>query len=151
MELDNDRKVDVLLELLKEKRRQVQWLKDLDFKIAYFTVSLLVAIMAWLGTAEQVKVPDCVLRVSVLSVSILALGFFLRNHSRHKGIRVENDNICQALLLMKVGEYDEQPILRKRSKRWWHDWPFWFGRLLYATVIAAAALSAWLSISYTLP
>jgi hypothetical protein len=50
MEINKERKVDILLKLLEENRKQVEWLKNLDHKIVYYTVLLFIVGIAWLAS-----------------------------------------------------------------------------------------------------
>ena len=135
MKLDDQRKIEVLLKLLEENQKQVEWLKELDFRITYYTVVAMLAGIVW--SASNSSIPAWLLVWVVIIMSLLTLLFLSRNHLRHMELNREYRRITKALLLTQKGEYAEEAIyiLRKRE-----DWIFHAGRTLYALAVVLAGM-----------
>jgi hypothetical protein len=147
IQLSNENKVSILVDLMKENRKQVEWVKNLDFKILYYTLAFWVAIVAWLSTKPPATTPKCVLSGAVILISILATGLFIRNHARHADLNTEFIRMASSLHLTTGNEYGLYVIYPKRNGS---DWAFHLGRGLYFLFIIIGATFTTLFI-WTLP
>ena len=137
MKLDDQKKADVLLKILEENRKQTEWVKNLDYKIVYYTVLFFLAGIAWLGSKPASAPPKWLFDLAIGVVSLLAIIFLLRNHMRHGGLNQEYFRIVEALLLNKENEYGSQPLYQARRDP---DWAFHAGRGIYAILIILSAI-----------
>lgn len=110
-------------------------MKDLDFKIAYQTLFLYAAIVAF-ATTNAISYPSvrCVLFVTVMLISFGATVFLIRNHGRHLGLINEDSKLREALHLNDNGEYG---VLISELKK--PDFYFHLGRILYVIFVMAGA------------
>ena len=138
LSLEDSEKIDVLLKLLEENKKHVEWLKNLDYKIMYRTILLFCAIGAWWGSKPDLLPPpsECLLISLTWVITVLALGFLLRNHLRHAGLNNEFKRICAALSLDKKKIYGEEAIVDLAN-----GFSFHFGRILYGVIILAGGIS----------
>ncbi len=130
-----DKKVDVLLKLMEENKKQIEWVKNLDYNIVYYTVLLFFAIIAWTASKPSfITLPNWFFILAVVTFTILALSFLYRNHYRHSRLNKEYENLKDALSLTKKDVYNSEPICIVGD-----DWAFIFGRILYAILIILGA------------
>lgn len=138
IDLRSDKKIEVLLHLLDENRKQVIWVKNLDFKMAYYSLGFFVAATAWFSAnppqSEQIRL----LQVFVAVSALLSWSFLWRNHSRHDGLNREFNVILDALRLTEANVYAEKPICPIQTRV---DWRFHFGRGLYALFVGVGAVA----------
>jgi hypothetical protein len=130
-------KVNTLHKLLEEYGNQIQWVKDLDFKIIYYTLGLFVAVIAWFSTNPPQKELFPFLKSVIYFLGIWSIVFLIRNHFRHSKILDKLHNIHEALLLNKPGEYYSSAIESSTSIK---DLSFHMGRILYIFGIIIACL-----------
>lgn len=136
MKLNDEKKSDILLKLLEENGKSVEWLKELDFKISYYTLALFLALIAWLASNVPNEDDKWVFYVIVALTATLSVVFLIRNHSRHATLNFELDRVHTALLLKAAGEYAPDVLVDTVK----NDWEFHLGRILYGLFILAAAV-----------
>lgn len=139
MKLNDKDKVEVLLKLLEENRKQVEWVKELDYRVVYYTIFALLAGLAWLAAQQRSASLRMLFNGAVIVVSLLAVIFLIRNHRRHAGLNKEFKRVVKALRLNKESEYTDEAIYPLREG---HDWPFHAGRALYGVLIIVVAILA---------
>jgi len=133
-------KVDTLHKLLEEYGSQVQWVKDLDFKIIYYTLALLVGIDAWFAANPPSRPLLPSLYAIVAFLAAWSIVFLWRNHSRHGGLLDKLQQVHDALLLTEPKAYGTAPLEKTRSSK---DLAFHSGRILYGVaILIASSLSA---------
>lgn len=135
MQIDDRDKVRVLLTLLEQNAKGIEWVKEFDYKIAYQSLFLYAAIVTFVA---QVSISDqarCVLFVTVLFVAFGAAIFLLRNYLRHFGLVRESAQIRKALLLTESKTYHDQPIFKVAEP----DLAFHLGRVLYILFVMGGA------------
>ncbi len=140
MEINKERKVDILLKLLEENRKQVGWLKNLDHKIVYYTVLLFIVGIAWLASRPYTTPQYCSLLISIIGIVVFDILFLIRNHHRHTELIYENRRISKALLLDKKNEYNSEAIYPLHDGQ---DFAFHIGRFLYIILIIFSAVMTW--------
>ncbi len=137
MQIDDQNKVQVLLRLLEQNAKGIEWVKEFDYKIAYQTLFLYAAIVTFIATKTISNDVRCLLVVTVLFVAFGAAIFLVRNHLRHRSLVKEDAAIRKALMLTESKIYDEKPISSVTEP----DFAFYLGRILYILfVIGGAAL-----------
>jgi len=99
MQVPEAEKVRVLLQLLEQNLKSVDWVKDLDFKVFYHTLFPLGAVVAFVATRTITSDVRCVLFTTTIFVGLVAVGFLVRNHCRHIDLLRDDGNIKQALQL----------------------------------------------------
>jgi hypothetical protein len=137
VKLTDEKKIDILLKLFEENRKQVEWLKDLDFKIVYYTLAIYLAMVAWFSANHPKDSYIPFLVVAIILVASTAVLFLARNHIRHTGLNAELGRTMEALGLMSANEYAEKPLFSSSSGK---DWAFHLGRVLYGVAVIATAL-----------
>ena len=136
----DDKKADVLLQLLDHNRKQAEWVKNLDFKVVYYCLGFFVASIGWFSAnpPQQSQLP--LLISSVVLMTLLSLLFLLRNHARHHALNAEFSSILSALNLMEPNHYGDQAVCKMWDTK--VPWAFHFGRGLYSYfIICGAALA----------
>jgi hypothetical protein len=135
LELTDQMKVNTLHTLIEEYGRQVQWVKDLDFKIIYYTLAFLVAIIAWFIANPQEQAYIFIWIIAFLCVwSII---FLFRNHFRHGVLLDKLRSVHEALGFFEPKLYAEEALEGRKNFK---DWAFHAGRILYAFGIVCAGL-----------
>lgn len=135
MQIDDQNKIQVLLRLLEQNAKSIEWVKEFDFKIAYQTLFLYAAIVAFAATKDTSSQVRCLLFVTVLFVALGAVTFLLRNHGRHLGLVKEDAQIRKALLLTESKIYHDEPIFQVTGP----DFFFHLGRILYVLFVMVGA------------
>jgi hypothetical protein len=138
MDIDSKTKVDVLLKLLEQNRKSVDWLKDFDFKIAYYSLALYLAAIAWLTGHPPKPEEKWVWYSADAIVAILGSVFLVRNSARHKGFNQELNRIWTGLRLTEPKFYSEsgEAICNAPAI----DFAFYLGRALYVLYVVASAI-----------
>ena len=143
MEINREWKVDILLKLLEENRKQTEWVKNLDHKIVYYTVLLFIVGIAWLASKPYPTPQYCSLLISIIGIVVFDILFLIRNHYRHIELDNEIRRISKALLLNKENEYNSEAIYPLHDGQ---DFAFHAGRFLYIILIIFSAFMTWLFI-----
>lgn len=128
LNLTDEMKVDTLHKLLEEYGKQIQWVKDLDFKIIYYTLGLLIAVIAWFSANPPQKELFPFLEYVIYILGLWSIVFLIRNHARHSEILDKLQHIHDALLMNKPGEYCSSVLESSTSVK---DLSFHLGRILY--------------------
>lgn len=139
MELENQHKVDFLLKLLEENGKATEWLKDLDYKIAYSIGILYFAGIAWLAT-QPTRIPVMWVQWAIGGIGLLALIALCRNHFRHRDLICVFRRVVGAAQLDKADEYGREAILSPPKL----DLKFYMGRLIYGAWIIFGAIFTWI-------
>lgn len=135
IQIDDKDKVRVLLTLLEQNAKSIEWVKEFDYKIAYQSLFLYAAIVTFIAkitVSDQVR---CVLFVMVLFVALGAVIFLSRNHLRHFSLVKENGQMRKALLLTESKIYHDEPIFKATEP----DLAFHLGRILYVLFVMGGA------------
>lgn len=140
--LNSKNKVDVLLKLIEENRKQAEWVKNLDYKIVYYTVILLGLVIVWITNNPKIELLKEFFFLTIIMFGILSIIFLLRNHIRHSGLNKEYGKIIRALLLTQSNVYHQEPIYN--SKKRGIDWMFHLGRSLYILFIVISVIIAYI-------
>lgn len=138
IDLSDDKKVEVLLKLIEENRKSAEWVKNFDFKVAYYPLLLYVALIVWSASNPLDVEQKVVLIVAVLLVMAISILFLNRNHTRHWTINEEFGRVRRALKLTTSDEYGEEPVADDIVV----DKEFHKGRRLYKVIILGAAIFA---------
>ena len=93
MVIDDSQRIQILLKLVEQNAKAVEWVKELDFKIAYQTLFLYAAIVAFAATGTRSNPVRCVLFATVLVVAFAATLFLVRNHCRHLALIEEDQRV----------------------------------------------------------
>jgi len=128
IKLTNQMKLDTLHKLYEEFSRQIIWIKDHDFKVFYYTMGLLVGIVAWFAANPPQNELIPLLNIVIIILGLWAALFLVRNHNRHAKLLNKIHNIYIALQLNIPNTYDG--LLTEEYKNL-KDWGFFIGRLLY--------------------
>lgn len=134
MEIESTKKIDILLKLLEENRKSAEWLKDLDLKIARYSLALYLAAIAWLTAHPPTK--KWPWYSADIIIAVLGSAFLFRNSSRHQGFNEELGRIRTALGLEQEGVYHPKAIGHAKPT----DIAFYVGRVLYWLYVIAGAL-----------
>lgn len=140
MNPSDDKKADILLQLLDQNRKQTEWVKNLDMKIVYYCLGFFVVCIGWFSAHPPQSGQVPLLVSSFVLLAFLSILFLVRNHSRHHGLNTEFNNILEALNLMEPNHYSLDPVFKKWETK--NSWAFHFGRGLYSFFILCGAVLA---------
>lgn len=132
LKLTDKTKSEVLVKMLEETEKQIIWLKNLDYKVMYYTFLFILVLSAWVATSPSTIPPKLLLVLALLIMPIISIVFLIKNHLRHSKLRDQYGRIAKALKL-NTEEYGEiiYPDLEK------HDLIFHLGRMLYIFLLIA--------------
>ena len=137
MNISDDKKVDVLTNVLNENRRQAIWVKNLDFKIIYYTLLLFLALVAWVSSEGLKHALYYLMSRLVFTLFIIDALFLTRNHLSHYYLNKEYFRIIEVLKLSNAHEYDTKAVIKKSK---FHNYTFHGGRILYIAFFYLALL-----------
>ncbi len=148
LSLNDKMKVDTLHKLLEGYGRQVQWVKDLDFKIIYYTLGLLVGVVAWFITNPPGKGIIFTLYGVITFLGLWSIILLCRNQKRHATLLDKLQLVHKALQLDLPNQY--APFALETCKNL-KDWAFYAGRCIYAIGIAIACFLSGIILNSLLP
>ena len=138
IELGHRDKIDVLLKVLELNAAHVEWIKNMDYKVTYYTLVFVIAVVVWIAASPVQLPPLFVIVSSLIGVCGLAILLLAKNHWRHKELNEEFRRIVHALKLNQANSYSTQQIVTLRQS----DLPFHLGRSLYMALIIVSGLLA---------
>ncbi|MFC2028867.1 hypothetical protein ACFLTX_02960 [Chloroflexota bacterium] len=133
----NQMKVDTLHKLLEEYGKQIEWVKDQDFKIVYYSLGLMVAMVVWFAANPPQKNLLVYLYGVITFLGIWSIVALIRNHMRHSIILEKLQNVHTALGLNVPGQYIASALEQNKKTK---DLAFHAGRSLYILAILAACI-----------
>src|SRR5262245_55423930 len=135
LNISDETKVNILLKHIEINRKEVEWLKDLDFKTINYTVTVYVGLIAWLVVNKQDIQANIAGQFIVVVWGIAIFGSMLlaRNHIRHRELNQTLNRLQKALNLMAKHEYSDDEIFKDKPSGM--DVEFHLGRLIYLGII----------------
>lgn len=147
MEIKPKEKIEILLTMIKENNVQIIWLKDLDFKIVYYSVVLLFATLTWLATTTTAENSQLLFMYRYFSLILVTLStlFLIRNHFTHWRIRFNNRRMLGTLGLFKKNIYGTEPPVTYSN-----DFMFHMGRFIYFVILVISGTTSTIASCYFL-
>lgn len=119
---------DILLRILDEKNKSIDSIKNLDWKIVYFSIFSFAACVYWVSSKPAILPNRNTFYTIIIGFSLLSIIFLLRNHLRHHFLRQERYQILKLL-------FSPEQLKEISSKKFMHELLFHLGRSIYICYI----------------
>lgn len=145
MEIEKEKKVEIILAFIEENRKQVEWVKDLDFKATQYSIVFILVSIGWLLTNGVTHVPQEWMYAAFSVMPTLAIAILCRNHRRHYKLNRQWQAAAKALQLDKENVYLPDPIVKIYDQ----ETIFHLGRLFYIIPILGTAIGSFFIMNKT--
>jgi hypothetical protein len=138
--LDNDsNQIEILKTIIEDNGKQVEWVKNLDFKATEYAIIFTVISICWLATNGINFGSVMLIKWAILIIPLASILILIRNHIRHFKLNRQWQKVVISLKLNERNIYNDAPIVKIVN----NELTFHLGRVLYALPILATAYISW--------